>query len=99
MRRVLQLCLNIWYNKFILVRKLTIVSVRVSDEMKKKMDELHHLNWSEFIRQSIMLKIREEEMRRACETMDSLAAKTSGKWSGTEEIRKWRDSRYGRAEA
>lgn len=78
---------------------MTVVSVRVDDETKKKMDELRHVNWSGYIRQSIVLKIREEEVRKACEVMDSLAAKTSGKWSGTEEIRKWRDSLHGRAKA
>ena len=81
-----------------MVMALAVVSLRVDDEIKKKMQELPHINWSDYIRQAIMSKIREEEMRKACETMDRLAEKTSGRWSGTEEIRRWRELRYGRGE-
>jgi len=77
---------------------LAVVSVRVDEEVKRKMRELPHVNWSDIVRQSIISKIREEEMKRACGTMDQLAEKTSGRWSGTEEIRRWREKRYGRRE-
>jgi len=30
-------------------------------------------------------------MKEAAKTMDELAEKTTGTWSGVEEIRKWRD--------
>ena len=81
-----------------MVKELAVVSVRVDEEVKRKMRELPHINWSDIVRQSIVSKIREEEMKRACVTMDELAEKTSGRWSGTEEIRRWREKRYGRRE-
>ena len=81
-----------------MVKELAVVSVRVDEEVKRKMRELPHVNWSDIVRQSIVSKIREEEMKRACVTMDELAEKTSGRWSGTEEIRRWREKRYGRRE-
>jgi len=81
-----------------MVKELAVVSVRVDEEVKRKMRELPHVNWSDIVRQSIVSKIREEEMKRACETMDELAEKTSSRWSGTEEIRRWREKRYGRQE-
>ena len=95
---VLQLRLNILFYKFVVVENLAVVSVRVNEEVKRKMRELPHVNWSDYVRQAIISKIREEEMKEACETMDRLAEKTSGRWSGTEEIRRWRESRYGRGE-
>lgn len=70
-----------------------MISVRVEEELKRKMKALPSVNWSEYIREAVERRIREEEMRKACETMDRLAEKTSGKWSGTEEIRKWREMR------
>lgn len=35
----------------------------------------------------------EERMRKAAEKMDNLREKSDASWSGTEEIRKWRDQR------
>lgn len=70
-----------------------MISVRVEEELKRKMKALPSVNWSEYIREAVERRIMEEEMRKACETMDRLAEKTSGKWRGTEEIRKWREMR------
>jgi len=47
------------------------------------------------LREVIIKRIREEEMKEACSIMDEIASKMSGKWSGTKEIRRCRDSRYG----
>lgn len=32
---------------------MTTISVRIDPELKKKMEKLNHLNWSEIIRQAI----------------------------------------------
>lgn len=72
---------------------LSIISVRVSDDVKRKMRRFKNVNWAEYIRRAIEKKIREEEMKIACLIMDSLAEKTSGRWSGVDEIRKWRERR------
>lgn len=74
---------------------MTTISIRVGDELRKKMRKFEGVNWSDYLREAIIQRIKEEEIRRACSTMDEIALKTSGKWSGTKEIRKWRDSRYG----
>jgi len=74
---------------------MATISIRVDDELKEKMKEFSEVNWSQYLREAIIGRIREEEMRKACSIMDEIAEKTSGKWSGTKEIRRWRDSRYG----
>jgi predicted DNA-binding protein len=66
------------------------ISVRIDVELKKRMSNIS-INWSKYIREAIETKLREEEMRRAAEKMDEIAAATNGTWSGANEIRKRRD--------
>ena len=80
-----------------------VVSVRVNEETKAKMDALRDISWSEIIRRAIEGRIETEERLRkqidgaralrASEDMERLRAKTSGRWSGVEEIRRWREAR------
>lgn len=56
------------------------------------MDKLKHINWSEVIRQAISNMIEKESANLGRE-INFERAKTSGSWSGVEEIRKWRESR------
>jgi len=84
---------------------VSIVTVRVDRELKKRMNRLRHVNWSEVIRRALAERIALEEslsslrivdVRRLGEAIrdqDRLRSKTTGKWSGAEEIRKWRDLR------
>ena len=45
---------------------MTNISVRIDPELKKKMDSLKHLNWSEIIRRAIKSEIQNEsEMNKA----------------------------------
>jgi metal-responsive CopG/Arc/MetJ family transcriptional regulator len=39
------------------------ISIRIDEELKKKMEELSHINWSEVIRKKIE-EVIEEEMKR-----------------------------------
>jgi metal-responsive CopG/Arc/MetJ family transcriptional regulator len=39
------------------------ISIRIDEELKKKMEELSHINWSEVIRNKIE-EVIEEEMKR-----------------------------------
>ena len=83
---------------------MKVVSVKVDDYTKAKMEKLREVNWSEVIRRAIMERIELEESlhteidkRRAIhasEEMEKIRQKTSGKWSGVEEIRKWRELRH-----
>ena len=70
------------------------VTVAVPEELKKKMEHVPDVNWSEVARQAFEDTIRRKQMREASEAIDRLreSSKTPG-WSGAREIRKWRDSR------
>lgn len=79
---------------------MKVVSVKVDDRTKKKMESLPDINWSEVIRRSIRRRLETEESlrkgidrkraMRAAMSMDRMRKMTSGRWSGSEEIRKWR---------
>jgi hypothetical protein len=84
---------------------MTIVTVRLDERLKSKMKRLRHVNWSEVIRAAIADRIWLEEsiaarrsinldlLRNAIADQDRLRAKSSGVWSGAEEVRKWRELR------
>jgi len=84
---------------------LAIVTVRLDEQLKQKMKKLRHVNWSEVIRTAINERISQEEtlasqrsvdvasLRKAMADQDRLRSKTTGTWSGAEEIRKWRELR------
>lgn len=76
--------------------------------MRKRMEALSDLNWSEVVRQAIEARIAVEAARRqakdrarmikAAEKQDEIAARLTsrykGPWSGVEVIRYWREHRY-----
>jgi hypothetical protein len=79
------------------------ISVKVDEETKSRMGRCPEVNWAELIRAAIRRRLEvEEEMRgptdkakaiKASKHMRKVRSKTSGKWSGVEEIRKWRERR------
>jgi len=81
---------------------LEFVTIRLDEQLKRRMERLSHVNWNEVIRAAISAKIREEEQRerrvdpesllRAKSATDRIRRATPG-WSSTEEIRKQRDQR------
>jgi len=86
---------------------LTVITVRVPEELKKRLKMFPDINWSEVVRQAIEARVRLEmakrmvkdkgRLSRAFQIQDRIAAKTSryrGEWSGTEVIRWWRRHRY-----
>ena len=80
---------------------MATVSLRVSDDLKKKMDEHGEINWSAVIRANI-----EEEIERLESRSIGHAVATSERLSNeiddgevkdentAETIREWRDKRY-----
>ncbi len=77
---------------------MPIFTVRVDEQLKRKMDDLKEVNWSEVTRAAIEEKVRETEMwrrvdvtklRRASAETDGLRRKVEG-WSSASEIRRWR---------
>ncbi len=78
---------------------MPIVSVRVSDELKRRMDRLKHINWSEIIRKAIAKTLEEEEGRnlaRAVLLNEKVRKRAPEGWSSVEVIRYWREHRYGK---
>jgi metal-responsive CopG/Arc/MetJ family transcriptional regulator len=81
---------------------MEVVSIRVDEQLKRRMERLGQVNWSEVIRTAISVKVQEEERRerrivpeslmRAKALTDKLRRPSRG-WSSVEEIRKWRNQR------
>jgi len=76
-------------------------SFRLGEETKVKMERYKDINRNEAIRDTIERRMEIEEGLRggidkeralkASEDMKRLKSKSSGKWSGVEEIRRWRE--------
>ena len=78
---------------------MAIITVRIDDDLKKRMEKEGHINWSEVIRRAIVSRIEEEELwgtldRRklikAASMNDAMRKKVSG-WDSVAEIRRWRE--------
>ncbi len=79
-----------------------VVSFRIDEWMKRKMDELKHINWSEVVRKTILDVIKREEaklrskdfdrLRRALLISEKLYRKIEG-WNSVREIKRWRERR------
>lgn len=69
------------------------VTITVPEELKREMKKRKKTNWSLVARKAFEEALRDEEMAKAAEGIDRLriSSKTPG-WSGTKEIRKWRDA-------
>ncbi len=73
-------------------RKVANVTVTVPEELKRMMERVHGVNWSEIARRAFEETIRRRRMLEASQTMDQLRESTKIRgWSGVREIRKWRD--------
>ena len=81
---------------------LALISFRVDDRLKRRMEKLSHLNWSEVLRQYAARVVEQEEETRAYRKkdyaaiadamamIDALRSKSRIEWNGAEEIKKWR---------
>lgn len=77
---------------------MPVISVRIDDDLKKKMDKYKYINWSEIIRTEIKKIVEKLESRNLAEALllnEMLRRKS--KVDTTEIIRNWRDSRYGKS--
>ncbi|KKM84427.1 hypothetical protein LCGC14_1299260 [marine sediment metagenome] len=76
---------------------MTNISVRIDPELKKKMDALKHLNWSEIIRKAIRLKIQNEtETNKAKAVLlnEKIRKKAPENFNSVDIIRKFREERH-----
>jgi Arc/MetJ-type ribon-helix-helix transcriptional regulator len=79
-----------------------VISFRISKELKRRMDRLKYINWSEVVRRTIQEVVAEEEakltskdlarVRRATLKSEELSRRIEG-WKSVEEIRRWREGR------
>ena len=79
------------------MRATAIITVRVDEELKRKMEEAKWIKWSEVIRDAIRKKLEEERKRNvayAVKLQMELLSKQQQKMDDTTEIiRKFRDER------
>jgi len=76
---------------------MTNISVRIGPELKKKMDALKHLNWSEIIRKAIKIEIQNEtEMNKAKAVLlnEKIRKKAPENFNSIDIIRKFREERH-----
>lgn len=69
------------------------ITITVDRELKKKMKELgRKVNWSKIARLAFEDEIMKEKRKRAAGDIKAIREKDrSDGWSGSEEVRKWRD--------
>ena len=81
---------------------MKVVSIKVNDETKRRMEQLQHLNWSEILREAIARRLEAEEAlrrpidharaKRAGRAIDRLRASLPpGEYDVAREVRKRRD--------
>ena len=73
---------------------MPVISVRIDDELKRKMDKYKYINWSEIIRAEIAKVIERLESRNLAEALllnEKLRRKSTK--DTTKIIREWRESR------
>ncbi len=87
---------------------MAIITVRVPEDLKRRMEQLPELNWSEVMRRAVERRVSEEiakrrehdgrRLRQAAKTQDQIAKRLSftpaGSWKSLEVIRYWREHRY-----
>jgi len=80
------------------ISSVPLVTVRVDEETKKRMESLERINWSRVLREKIA-EVLERETRRnrmeALRSMDRLRRKSPPGWDSTRFIRQTRETRYG----
>ncbi len=74
---------------------MPVISVRIDDKLKKKMERFPYINWSEIIRKELREVVERLESRNIAEALliNEKVRKKSEK-DTTEIIRGWRDSRW-----
>jgi predicted transcriptional regulator len=68
------------------------VTIRVPDELKRRMEELREVNWSEVARSAFEETVQRQEMRRAADEVKAMRECSDPAWDGSAEIRRWRDA-------
>ncbi len=75
---------------------MTVITVRISEELKKMMNEIN-INWSDFIRKAIINKIEEEKKKNLAKAIlinERIRKKSKVEKKAEEIIREFRDKRH-----
>ncbi len=75
---------------------MTIITIRVDEETKKMMKEIK-VNWSDFIRNAIRMKVEEEKRKNLAKAVlinEKIRKKSRGEARAEEIIRKFREERH-----
>jgi len=79
------------------IDKMPTISVRIDPELKKQMDKLKHLNWSEIIRNAINKEIQNEtetNLAKAVLLNEKIRKKAPENFNSTDIIRRFREERH-----
>ena len=78
------------------------MSTKIPEQLRKRVERLPHINWSEVMRMSIVKKVEEEEERmkvrdrksieRSLKKINEIRRKAQG--DTTEELRTWREVKH-----
>ncbi|MHA1968827.1 MAG: hypothetical protein ACW964_13615 [Candidatus Hodarchaeales archaeon] len=81
---------------------MTTMSTKIPEKLRKRVEKLSHINWSEVMRLSIIKKVEEEEekmmyrdrksIEKSLQKMKQLRRKAQG--NTTEELRTWREVKH-----
>jgi Arc/MetJ-type ribon-helix-helix transcriptional regulator len=75
---------------------MPVVTVRVDEKLKREMERLTYINWSEVIRTAMEQRIKAEGERNLAEAVllnERLRKKAPEGWDSTRVIKRWRQKR------
>jgi predicted DNA-binding protein len=73
---------------------MSTISFRISNELKEKMKNIDHINWSEILRKAIEQAIENEAKKKLALAVllnERFILTPDEGWKSTEEIRRWRE--------
>ncbi|MHA1713185.1 MAG: DUF6290 family protein [Candidatus Ranarchaeia archaeon] len=75
---------------------MTVISIRVAEDLKKKMEKMKHINWSEIVRKAIQEKIEQQGHKNIAKAVlinEEIRKSAPPEFDSTEIIRQWREKR------
>jgi len=73
---------------------MSTISFRISNELKEKMKNIDHINWSDILRKAIEQAIENEAKKNLALAVllnERFVLTPDEGWKSTEEIRRWRE--------
>jgi hypothetical protein len=70
---------------------MSVITVRVPEELKGCMKRCKSVNWSEVSRKAFEEVARKVEMQSAAESIKTLRMQSTAEWNGA-KVREWRDA-------